>query len=61
MAIKEKYTTEDLIKVQTNLFSTMKPEDIPKDIILESSKTVLSNDAMAISELLECLINRGLR
>lgn len=46
MSFRDKHTTEDLKK---------------KDPISEQDKIVISSDAMAIGELLECLINKGLR
>ena len=44
---KDTYTTSDLILI----------DDKDK----EKDKIVLSNDAYAIGQLLECLINKGLR
>lgn len=46
MSFKEQYTTAELAA-----------SDISKEKI-EKSKTVISNDAMAIGQLLECLINK---
>lgn len=51
MTFKDEYTTKDVLDVEMILD--------PKTP--ESKKTVISNDAMAIGQLLECLINRGLR
>jgi hypothetical protein len=46
MSFKDKYTTANLITSDTS------PDKKEKD------KVVLSNDAMAIGELLECFINK---
>jgi len=46
MAFRDKYTTDALI---------LKDPDPKKP---EKNKIILSNDALAIGELLECLINR---
>jgi hypothetical protein len=53
MSFKTQYTTSDLILSE----ASMKPEELPKDN-LEKDKVVLSNDAYAIGQLLECAINK---
>jgi hypothetical protein len=57
MSFKEHYTTSELISKE----SLIDLKDLPKDFKLEKDKTLISNDAMAIGQLLELLINRGLR
>ena len=57
MSFKESYTTVSLVLKEESL----KPEELPKDVKLEKDKLTISNDAYAIGQLLECLINRGLR
>ena len=49
MVFRDKYTTADLIA----------SDDTPDK--KEKTKIIISNDALAIGELLEVLINRGLR
>lgn len=49
MSFKEKYTTQDLITSDKSLDK------------LESKKIVLSNDAFVVAELLEHLIDKGLK
>ena len=47
MGFKDKYTTKEILDVEILVDKNTKEKD----------KTVLSNDAMAIGELLETLIN----
>ena len=49
--IKDQYTTADTLAVEILI-----DKDTP-----EKDKIVLSNDAFAVCQLLETLINRGLR
>ena len=57
MSFKESYTTSELVTKE----STLDLKDLPKEYVLEKDKIILSNDAYAIGQLLETLINRGLR
>ena len=47
MSFKEKYTTADVLSEKIALDKDSKEKD----------KIIISNDAMAIGEMLECLIN----
>lgn len=51
MSFKDKYTTKEILDVEIILDKDTKEKD----------KMLLSNDAYAIGQLLETLINRGLR
>ena len=51
MGFKEKYTTEDILNVEILIDKDTKEKD----------KHIISNDAMAIGELLETLSNRMVR
>ena len=56
MSFKDKYTTDKLIvdeKISMDLML-----ELPKDIVLEEEKIVLSNDAFAIGEMMQELSDR---
>ena len=60
MSFKDKYTRNDLVLAEQNVLSSMKPDELDtldKDFIKESDKIILSNDAFALGEALEALIN----
>lgn len=60
MGFKDKYTRDDLIFKENSVLASMKSEELSsmdKDFVKESDKIILSNDAYALGELLEALIN----
>ena len=59
MGFKEQYTTAELVSKEVNYLALLgESEVIPKDVVYEQNKIVLSNDAFAIGQMLECLINK---
>lgn len=57
MGFQEKYTTSEKISRE----ETLDLKDLPPEYKKEKDKVLISNDAFVIAELLECLINRGLK
>jgi len=51
MGFKDKYTTKEILDVEILIDKNTKEKD----------KMILSNDAYAIGQLLETLINKGMR
>jgi len=57
MSFTEKYTTAELVLKEKEIDLS----SLPKEYVLESKKIVLSNDFYMLGQMLECLINKGLR
>ena len=60
--ISEKYTTAEKISKEESFLKSLDADQLlnyTKNVkSLEKEKTIISNDAMALGELLECLNNR---
>jgi len=64
MSFKDEYTTADKVLSEDSFLKSLSADDLlklPKDVLLEKEKIVLSNDFYMLGQYLECLNNRLVR